>query len=101
MSHTFEFESLGGIIITRVKESFPGYDAAKAAAIAHKEATTGNTGYKVVRVGYVKKAPAPELIVRGSVYGWLCEDREIKVYGNSAVEAVELWTAAYKRERDM
>ena len=101
MSHTFEFASCGGCIITRVKASFEGYDAAKAAAIAHREASEGNTGYKVVRVGYVKKAPAPELVVRGNIYGWRCEDRELLIFGNSATEAVELWTAAYKRERDM
>lgn len=101
MSHTFEYSALNGMVIKRSKESFAGYQAAKAAAVAHREATTGNTGYKVVRVGYVKPAPEPELIVRGNIYGWRCEDRELLVFGNSATEAVELWTQAYKRERDM
>ena len=101
MSHTFEYSALNGMVIKRSKESFAGYKAASAAMTAHRNANRDTSDYKVVRVGYVKPAPEPVLVVQGNIYGWRCEDHELLIFGNSAAEAIELWAIAYKQERDM
>lgn len=52
---------------------------------------------------YRKTPPKPKLVVLVSAgtYSWLCEDKILKVYGDSPEKAIDNWKKAVKFEMEL